>query len=76
MDDRGDHGEERASDQCSLHEKLESVLKDAGITVPTTHNEKGMRLRSWSRDYQNVGGAVDIRSVNHLYHARRIRASE
>ncbi|KAI3004067.1 CAZyme family GH35 [Aspergillus niger] len=41
-------------------EQLEAVIRDAGITVPTTHNEKGMRYVSWSRDYGNVGGAVDI----------------
>ncbi|KAJ5639594.1 uncharacterized protein N7484_007456 [Penicillium longicatenatum] len=41
-------------------EQLKTVLKHAGVTVPTTHNEKGMRSQSWSRDYLNVGGAVDI----------------
>jgi len=28
--------------------------------VPLTHNEKGQRSISWSTDYQNVGGAIDI----------------
>lgn len=32
----------------------------AGITVPSTHNEKGFRGQSWSTDYQDVGGAVNI----------------
>jgi hypothetical protein len=41
-------------------EQLEATLNDAGVVVPTTHNEKGMRSQSWSRDYLNVGGAVDI----------------
>lgn len=41
-------------------QQLKGALKDAGVIVPTTHNEKGMRSQSWSRDYQNVEGAVDI----------------
>ncbi|XRM38371.1 hypothetical protein ABZX51_001793 [Aspergillus tubingensis] len=41
-------------------EQLESVIRDVGITVPTTHNEQSTRYISWSRDYENVGGAVDI----------------
>lgn len=41
-------------------QQLEAALKNAGVTVPTTHNEKGMSSQSWSRDYENVGGAVDI----------------
>lgn len=43
--------------------QLESV-EDAGVIVPTTHNDKGMRSQSWPRDYQNVGGAVDIYGLN------------
>ncbi|KDN69951.1 putative glycosyl hydrolase family 35 [Colletotrichum sublineola] len=42
-------------------EQLEKAFRDAGIVVPLTHNEKGMRSRiSWSTDYNNVGGAVDM----------------
>lgn len=41
-------------------EQLEAAFRDAGLVVPSTHNEKGMRAQSWSTDYQNVGGAVDI----------------
>ena len=41
-------------------EQLKTAMKSAGITVPLTHNEKGMRSISWSTDYKNVGGAVDV----------------
>ncbi|KAI4601805.1 hypothetical protein KJ359_010669 [Pestalotiopsis sp. 9143b] len=44
-----------------LHmEQIESAFRDAGVVVPFTHNEKGMRSESWSVDYENVGGAVDV----------------
>lgn len=41
-------------------EQLESAFRAAGITVPFISNEKGQRSESWSTDYQDVGGAVDI----------------
>ncbi|RAK90054.1 family 35 glycosyl hydrolase [Aspergillus costaricaensis CBS 115574] len=41
-------------------EQLESGIRDVGITVPMTHNEQSTRYISWSRNYENVGGAVDI----------------
>ncbi|KEQ98433.1 glycoside hydrolase family 35 protein [Aureobasidium subglaciale EXF-2481] len=41
-------------------EQIEQVVKDSGIVVPTTSNEKGQRAQSWSTDYQDVGGAVNI----------------
>lgn len=41
-------------------EQIEKVLRDAGITVPFTSNEKGERSESWSVDYEDVGGAVDM----------------
>lgn len=41
-------------------EQLEAAYRAAGITVPFTHNEKGQRGQSWSTDYQNVGGAVNM----------------
>ncbi|RAR00432.1 glycoside hydrolase family 35 protein [Stemphylium lycopersici] len=41
-------------------EQLKSAFKASGIVVPLTHNEKGFRSKSWSTDYQNVGGAIDI----------------
>lgn len=41
-------------------EQIESAFREAGIVVPFTSNEKGMRSQSWSTDYQDVGGAVNI----------------
>lgn len=41
-------------------EQLKTAFRDAGIVVPFTHNEKGMRGQSWSTDYQDVGGAVNV----------------
>lgn len=41
-------------------EQLKAAFREAGVIVPFTSNEKGMRSQSWSTDYQNVGGAVDI----------------
>ncbi|CAG8981772.1 hypothetical protein HYALB_00004714 [Hymenoscyphus albidus] len=40
--------------------QLKKAFRDAGITVPLTHNEKGMRSMSWSTDYQDVGGSVNM----------------
>lgn len=45
-------------------EQLESAFRDAGVVVPLTHNEKGMRSMSWSTDYNNVGGAVDVYALD------------
>ncbi|KAH7078726.1 glycoside hydrolase superfamily [Paraphoma chrysanthemicola] len=41
-------------------EQLKSAFKDAGIVVPLSHNEKGLRSKSWSTDYNNVGGAINV----------------
>jgi len=41
-------------------EQLENATRAAGITVPFISNEKGQRSQSWSTDYQDVGGAVDV----------------
>ncbi|KAF2766987.1 hypothetical protein EJ03DRAFT_390675 [Teratosphaeria nubilosa] len=41
-------------------EQIETATRNAGIVVPFTHNEKGERSMSWSTDYENVGGAVNI----------------
>ncbi|KAH7055609.1 glycoside hydrolase superfamily [Macrophomina phaseolina] len=50
-----------ATDPLVLYmEQLKKAFRDNGIVVPFTSNEKGMRGQSWSTDYQNVGGAVDI----------------
>lgn len=44
--------------------QLEEAFRDAGIVVPFTHNEKGMRSQSWSTDYMDVGGAVDVYALD------------
>lgn len=50
-----------ADDPLVLYmEQLDEAFRDNGIVVPITHNEKGMRGQSWSTDYQDVGGSVDI----------------
>ncbi|KAL1638462.1 hypothetical protein SLS56_000271 [Neofusicoccum ribis] len=50
-----------ADDPLVLYmEQLKEAFRDNDIVVPFTSNEKGMRGQSWSTDYQNVGGAVDI----------------
>ncbi|EUC48685.1 glycoside hydrolase family 35 protein [Bipolaris oryzae ATCC 44560] len=50
-----------ANDTLVLYmEQLKTAFKNAGIIVPLTHNEKGFRSKSWSSDYKNVGGAIDV----------------
>ncbi|KAK7987585.1 Gti1/Pac2 family-domain-containing protein [Apiospora arundinis] len=46
--------------QVTHMKQIEAAFRAAGVVVPFTHNEKGMRSQSWSRDYQDVGGAVDV----------------
>lgn len=41
-------------------EQLKKAYRDAGLVVPFMHNEKGMRSMSWSTDYQDVGGSVNL----------------
>lgn len=41
-------------------EQLEAAFRAAGSTIPFTSNEKGQRSQSWSTDYEDVGGAVNI----------------
>jgi hypothetical protein len=44
-----------------LHmEQIEQQMRDIGIVVPTSSNEKGMRGQSWSVDYEDVGGSVNL----------------
>ncbi|KKY18309.1 putative beta-galactosidase precursor [Diplodia seriata] len=50
-----------ADDPLVLYmEQVKAAFRANGIVVPFTSNEKGMRGQSWSVDYQDVGGAVDI----------------
>jgi hypothetical protein len=58
-------GHHVADDPTVLYmQQVEDAFRDAGIVVPLTHNEKGMRSQSWSTDYQNVGGAVDVYALD------------
>lgn len=41
-------------------QQIEKAFLDAGVTVPSTSNEKGERAMSWSTDYEDVGGAVNV----------------
>jgi hypothetical protein len=41
-------------------EQVEDAFRSAGVVVPFTSNEKGQRSESWSTDYENVGGAVNV----------------
>lgn len=41
-------------------EQIEEAFRAAGVDVPFTSNEKGQRSRSWSTDYEDVGGAVNV----------------
>ncbi|KAL9115333.1 MAG: hypothetical protein Q9227_000654 [Pyrenula ochraceoflavens] len=41
-------------------EQVESAFRDAGVIVPFSSNEKGERSQSWSTDYEDVGGAVNV----------------
>lgn len=41
-------------------EQIEAAFREAGVIVPSSSNEKGMRSQSWSVDYEDVGGAVDV----------------
>ncbi|OBT81223.1 hypothetical protein VE02_09886 [Pseudogymnoascus sp. 03VT05] len=41
-------------------EQLKAAFLDAEVTVPSSHNEKGQRSMSWSTDYQDVGGSVNV----------------
>lgn len=40
--------------------QIETAFRAAGITVPFSSNEKGERSESWSTDYEDVGGAVNV----------------
>jgi len=41
-------------------EQLENATRTSGIIVPFSSNEKGQRSESWSTDYEDVGGAVNV----------------
>ncbi|KAF2233323.1 glycoside hydrolase family 35 protein [Viridothelium virens] len=41
-------------------EQIEQAFREAGIIIPFSSNEKGERSVSWTTDYQDVGGAVNV----------------
>ncbi|PYH99852.1 beta-galactosidase [Aspergillus ellipticus CBS 707.79] len=41
-------------------EQLETAFRATGVDVPFSSNEKGERSQSWSTDYEDVGGAVNV----------------
>ncbi|KAJ5709905.1 CAZyme family GH35 [Penicillium malachiteum] len=41
-------------------EQITAAFDAAGVVIPSTSNEKGMRDVSWSTDYEDVGGAVNV----------------
>lgn len=41
-------------------EQIEAAFLAAGVTIPFTSNEKGERSMSWSTDFEDVGGAVNV----------------
>ncbi len=41
-------------------EQVKAAFRAAGVVVPSTSNEKGMRSQSWSTDYKDVGGSSNI----------------
>ena len=46
-------------------ELLEKTARDNNINVPLIANNPNMWTRSWSPDYSNVGGNVDIYGLDH-----------
>lgn len=41
-------------------EQAEEALWNASLVIPFTSNEKGERSVSWTTDYEDVGGAVNV----------------
>ena len=53
-------GKEGCEGSGPWREYFEEKFRAAGIVVPFSHNEKGERSQSWSTDYLDVGGAVNL----------------
>lgn len=43
---------------------LEASARENGIDVPLTHNDPNMNSYSWSKDFSNVTGNVDVVGVD------------
>ena len=60
--------EERIPNYAAIEymELLEAAVREAGIDVPTLHNNPNLGTKSWSTDYDinNVGGDVDVYSAD------------
>jgi beta-galactosidase GanA len=41
-------------------ELLEANARSNGINIPLTHNNPNMNTKSWSKDFSNAGGNVDV----------------
>lgn len=41
-------------------EQIENATRNSGVVIPFSSNEKGERSESWSTDYEDVGGAVNV----------------
>lgn len=41
-------------------EQLTEAYDNANVTIPSTHNEVSMSTMSWSTDFEDVGGAVNV----------------
>lgn len=41
-------------------ELLEASARSNGINIPLTHNNPNMNSKSWSKDFSNAGGNVDV----------------
>ncbi|RDW75679.1 hypothetical protein BP5796_06500 [Coleophoma crateriformis] len=46
-------------------ELLEASARSNGIDVPLVHNNPNMNTKSWSKDFSNEGGNVDIYGLDH-----------
>ncbi|KAH8683399.1 glycoside hydrolase superfamily [Tricladium varicosporioides] len=46
-------------------ELLEANARENGIDVPLIHNNPNMNSKSWSKDFSNEGGNVDIYAADH-----------
>ena len=46
-------------------ELLEKSARDSGIDIPLFHNNPNMWTRSWSKDFSNVGGELDVYGIDH-----------
>ncbi|KAF4637265.1 hypothetical protein G7Y89_g814 [Cudoniella acicularis] len=49
----------------SYMELLEASARSNGINIPLIHNNPNMNTKSWSKDFSNQGGNVDVYAVDH-----------